>query len=319
MSGSTAAQRAIEISVVVPVYGCESCLDTLHARLKNVLDTIGGGYELVFVDDCSPDGAWARLQDLAQTDPRVRAFRLSRNFGQHAAITAGLAQCRGSWAVVMDCDLQDPPEEIPLLLAQARGGFDVVFARRKQKKHSLSRRIAARMFFSLVNAFNHTRLEGEFGTFSLISRRVIDAVLTLGDRERHYLFMLHWLGFSTSAIEYEHGVRHSGKSAYSLRKLFRHALSGVLFQTTVLLRWIVYLGFLVSLAGVVLAVWFMFQYFAYNVPPGYTSLAVLILIIGGFIILSTGISGLYIGRVFEQVKQRPLYIIDRSIEIGVEQ
>jgi dolichol-phosphate mannosyltransferase len=308
-----------DVSVVVPVYGCAGCLEVLHARVHAAVTGCGASYEIVFVDDRSPDDAWTSLRSLCAQYPAVRAFRLSRNFGQHAAITAGLAQARGRWVVVMDCDLQDPPEEIPVLLHRAREGFDVVFARRKEKKHSLYRRLSARMYFALMNVFNRSRLVGEYGCFSLVSRRVVDAVLTLGDRERHYLLILHWLGFATSEIQYEHAHRHSGASSYTLRRLVQHALSGMLFQTTVLLRWIVYLGFSVSIAGALLAGWFVFQYFVHNVLPGYTSLAVLILVIGGFIIISTGITGLYIGRIFEQVKQRPLYVIDRTIEEGLEQ
>ena len=300
----------IELSVIVPVYGCRDCVDALCERLASVLPTCTSSYEIVLIDDCAPDDAWATLRALESRDPRVRPFRLSRNFGQHAAITAGLEQCRGRWAVVMDCDLQDPPEEIPRLLAAARGGFDIVLARRREKKHSVFRRVAARAFFRVVNFFNKTQMQGDYGSFSLLSRKVIDAYSTVRDRDRHYLFILNWLGFRSTDIEYEHGSRFSGRSSYSLRALLKHAFDGIFFQTTILLRWIVYLGFWISVAGAVLAAWFVYQYFAHDVYPGYTSLAVLILLIGGFIILSTGIAGLYVGKIFEQVKGRPLYVID---------
>jgi len=240
-------------------------------------------------------------------------MRLSRNFGQHAAITAGLAECRGTWAIVMDCDLQDPPEEIPRLYKTACAGFDIVFARRKQKKHSLYRRLAARAFFGVINFFNQTRIHGEHGSFSIISRQVVDAFLRLEDRDRHYLFILQWLGFNATDVEYEHADRHSGRSSYSMRALLKHAFDGIFFQTTSLLRWIVYLGFWVSLSGGLLTLYFVYQYFAHNIYPGWTSLTVLILLIGGFIISSTGITGLYIGKIFEQVKGRPLYVIDQAL------
>lgn len=307
-------KMGVELSVVVPVYGCRGCLEALHGRLTETLSGLVQRYEIVLVDDCSPDDAWATLTELARIDPAVRAFRLSRNFGQHAAITAGLEQCAGEWVVVMDCDLQDPPEEIPRLLETARTGFDIVFARRKRKKHSLLRRMAARAFFSAINIFNKTNLHGEYGSFSLISRKVVDAFGRIGDRERHYLFILHWLGFRSADIEYEHAERYGGESSYTLRSLIKHAFDGVFFQTTILLRWIVYLGFWVSMAGVVLAAYFVYQYFAHAVYPGWTSLAVLILLIGGFIIFSSGIAGLYVGKIFEQVKGRPLYVIDQVLE-----
>lgn len=308
-----------ELSVIVPVYGCRDCLGALHSRLSAVLAKAVRGYEIVFVDDRSPDDSWRLLEELARRDSNVRAIRLSRNFGQHAAITAGLDRCAGEWAVVMDCDLQDPPEEIPRLLDAARGGYDIVLARRRQKKHSLFRRLAARGFFRLINLFSGTRFHGEYGNFSLISRKVVDAFSQLRDRDRHYLLILHWLGFSRTEIEFVHAARFSGKSSYTLRSLLRHAFEGVFFQTTRLLRWIVYLGFWISASGVVLAAYFVYQYLAHAVYPGWTSLAVLILLIGGFIISSTGIAGLYVGKIFEQVKGRPLYVVDRTTGADVQQ
>lgn len=306
----------VELSVVVPVYGCRESLRALHERTSAALRAITSSYEIVLVDDCDREGSWEVVAQLAREDRAVKAFRLSRNFGQHAAITAGLAQCTGRWAVVMDCDLQDPPELIAELYREARSGKDIVLARRKRKRHSFFRRIAARIYFRLMNVLAKARFDGEFGSFSIISRKVVDALLRFQDQDRHYLFILGWLGFRTSAIEYEHAPRHSGASAYSLRALIRHALSGLFFQTTVLLRWIVYFGFWLSCAGFLLAAYYVYMYFAHSVYPGYTSIAVLILLIGGFIIMSTGVAGLYIGKVFDQVKARPLYVIDQSIVDG---
>lgn len=306
----------VELSVVVPVYGCRDCLRALHERTTAALRKITSSYEIVLVDDCDREGSWEVVAQLAREDRAVKAFRLSRNFGQHAAITAGLAQCTGRWAVVMDCDLQDPPELIGELYRAAAAGNDVVLARRKGKRQSLFRRTAARLYFRLLKVLARARLDGEFGSFSIISRKVVDALLGFRDQDRHYLFILNWLGFRTATIEYEHAARHSGTSAYGLRDLVRHALNGLFFQTTVLLRWIVYLGFWVSFAGFALAAYYVYMYFMYSVFPGFTSLAVLILIIGGFIIMSTGVAGLYIGKVFDQVKGRPLYVIDQSIVDG---
>jgi dolichol-phosphate mannosyltransferase len=296
---------------VVPVYGCRDCIRALHERLTAVLTRIAPSYEIVLVDDRSPDDAWPLLRQLADEDRRVTALRLSRNFGQHAAITAGLRQSCGELVVVMDCDLQDPPEEIPRLVEAARGGYDIVFARRMEKKHSLFRRLSARTFFWLINLFNRTSLDGAYGSFSIISRKVVEAFLRLNDRDRHYLLILNWLGFRTGEIEYLHADRGSGRSSYTFTALIKHAFDGIFFQTTVLLRWITYLGFFVSMAGVALTVFFVYLYFAHSVVPGWTSLVVLILLVGGFIITSTGITGLYIGKIFDQVRERPLYVIDQ--------
>jgi glycosyltransferase involved in cell wall biosynthesis len=303
----------IELSVVIPVYGCADCLEALYQRLTPVLQACTPSYEIILVDDRAPDGAWGVIRRLSEQDSRVRGLRLSRNFGQHAAITAGLAECAGERAVVMDCDLQDPPEAIPALYEQARAGRDIVLARRKRKKQSPFRQIAASLYFRALGAVSRHRFDGEYGAFSIISRPVIDAYLRFRDRDRHYLFILYWLGFDATAIDYEHAPRHSGKSSYSLRSLLSHALQGLVFQTTTLLRWIIYLGFLVSGAGAVLAGYLLYIYVARTPPPGWTSLAVLILVIGGFILISTGVTGLYIGKIFEQVKDRPLYVVDKRV------
>jgi glycosyltransferase involved in cell wall biosynthesis len=297
----------------VPVYGCRDSLPELHQRVTAALRGLAVPYEIVLVDDCDNRGSWEVMVELAQADAAIKAYRLSRNFGQHAAITAGLAQCTGRWAVVMDCDLQDPPEHIPELYRKALEGHDVVLARRKQKRHSLFRRAAAGLYFRLMNALSTARLDGEFGSFSIISRKVIDAFLSFEDEDRHYLFILNWLGFRTGTIEYDHAARHSGTSSYTLGHLVKHAIDGMFFQTTVLLRWIVYVGFWVSCAGFVLAAYYVYMYVVHAIYPGFTSLAVLILLIGGFIIMSTGVAGLYIGKVFDQVKGRPLYVIDKSV------
>jgi glycosyltransferase involved in cell wall biosynthesis len=303
-----------ELSVVVPVYRCEGCLRELHGRLTSAVGDVEGGVEFIFVEDRSDDSSWDVLRELGRGDSRVKAYRLSRNFGQHAAITAGLAQSSGRYVVVMDCDLQDPPEEIPRIYAKAREGYDIVFARRTRKHQSLPRRLLGRAYFRLLRAFTGSTLDGSYGSFSLISRKVVDAFLRLRDHDRHYLFILHWLGFDTASVDYVPAERFAGKSSYSTRALFAHALDGVFFQTTVLLRWIVYLGFALASAGAVAALYVFILRLTHNAFPGWASVVVLLLVIGGFIIMSTGVTGLYIGRVFDEVRARPLYVIDEAVE-----
>ena len=304
----------VTLSVVVPVYKCAECLQAFFERLTRVLAERAIDFELVFVDDRSPDDGWNRLRALAKKDDRVKAVRLSRNFGQHPAITAGLAESTGRWVVVMDCDLQDPPEEIPRLYAKAQEGYDIVFARRKRRRDSALRRASARLYFGLMNAFLGTSIDGEYGSFSILNRKVVDEFLRFRDRDRHYLLILYWLGFEHTAINVAHGPRHAGKSAYSLSSLLRHALDGVFFQTATLLRWIVVSGLLIACAGFASAVGLIVTYFAGADPPsGYTSLAVLILISTGFVLTSLGVTALYVGKVFEQTKERPLYVVDERI------
>ncbi len=299
-----------ELSVVVAVYGCSGALRPLHERLVASVSQVTSSFELIFVDDRSPDGSWAILTELAGADPRVRGFRLSRNFGQHAAITAGLAQSRGRWVVVMDCDLQEPPEAIPVLYAKAQEGYDLVHSRRARNHHSLARRIASRAYFRLRNVILGTATDTDHGTLSLLSRKVVDAFLSVRDRHREYLGLLEWLGFEHTTIEIEQSDRHEGQSSYTIGRLMRVAVDGLLFQTTVLLRWIVFLGFFVAFGGALLACYLLYFYFFDDPLPGYTSIAVLLLLIGGLIITMMGVMGLYIGKVFEQAKGRPLFIVD---------
>jgi len=310
--------RAPLVSVVVPVYGCRTCLTHLHERLTLSIGELVPAHEIILVDDRSEDGSWEEIERLVDLDESVRGVRLSRNFGQHAAITAGLSHARGDWVVVMDCDLQDPPELIPRLYRKALEGHDIVFGRRTHKPTNPVRRLLAKLYFRGLRAFTGTKIDGQYGTFSVISRRVVDAFLDLKDQDRHYLMILTWLGFDAAAVDYEPAARHSGRSSYSLPRLIEHALDGVFFQTTVLLRWIVYLGFFLASLGGALAAYLLVARIVGEAYPGWTSIVVLTLALCGFIIMSTGITGLYIGKVFEQARGRPIFVVDRIAERQVE-
>jgi dolichol-phosphate mannosyltransferase len=288
----------VELSIVVPVYGCADCLVHLHQRLKTVLETITPHYEIIFVDDRSLDGSWNVIAELASQDSKVKSYRLSRNFGQHLAITAGFAQSSGQWIITMDCDLQDPPEKIPHLYEIAvREGYDIVFTRRKPEKISSLRRLASWLNFKLVGIFFTKEQDS---SLTLLSRKVVDAYLQVQDQDRtHFHFILRWLGFNSAVVEYSRANRYSGLSSYNLRRLFKIAVNNLL-QTTVFLKWIVYLGLLVSSSGFFYAIYLVYQYFYRSIYPGWTSLSVLILVIGGFILTSIGVASLYIGKIFEQ-------------------
>jgi len=206
------AGHEVDLSVVVPVYGCAGALGTLVDRIAESVAPITSSYEIVLVDDASPDHAWEKIVGLAAANSHVRGLKLSRNFGQHAALTAALAESRGRWTIAMDCDLQDPPEEIPRLYAKALEGYDVVLARRVRRGHSRSRRLAAAAYFALLRFFTKTDIRGEYGTFSIVSRPVVDAFLQIRDRGRHYLFALTWLGFHRGEIDIVQAERHDGAS-----------------------------------------------------------------------------------------------------------
>jgi dolichol-phosphate mannosyltransferase len=210
----------------------------------------------------------------------------------------------------MDCDLQDPPEEIPKFFAKALEGYDIVLGRRAETRHHPGRRVASRVYFRAMRSFTGAPFDGSFGTFSIISRKVVDAFLEFRDQDRHYLFILHWLGFREVAVDYDHRERAVGKSSYSALRLLRHAVDGVFFQTTVALRLIVALGFVMAGIGGGFAVYLIVARAVGSAAPGWTSLAVFTLTIGGFIIISTGTTGIYVGKVFDQVKGRPLFVVD---------
>lgn len=303
------------ISVVVPVYGCAGCLEQLCSRLKASLESITNRYEIILVDDRSPDNAWPSILRVQQHYPQVKGIRLSRNFGQQIAISAGLAEAQGDYAVVMDCDLQDPPEKIPDMFAKLNEGYDLVMARRAERSHSWFRLMAAKVYFYILSRLQEEKIDGSYGSFSMLSRKVIDAFLKFSERERHYLFILRWLGFNVGTVEYEHEERSIGQSSYTIKRLLKHAIDGIFFQATVLLRWIVGVGLLFALFGVTLAGYFVYQHFIHgSVVAGWTSMVVLLLVCTGVILVSLGVIGLYVGKIFDQAKGRPLYLIDTVSE-----
>jgi glycosyltransferase involved in cell wall biosynthesis len=307
------ALGSVLLSVVVPVYRGEECLLELHRRLTSSVSLITDDYELVFIDDRSPDGAWPLLRALAREDSHVRAFRLSRNFGQHAAITAGLSLAHGDWAVVMDCDLQEAPEDIPRLWAAAGDHFDIVRAIRRVATVSPVKRFSSHLYRALTTERGEL---ADFSTLSLISRQVIDAFVRLRDQDREYMGVLGWLGFDSTTIEIQHHERYAGRSAYGLRALVTVALDGMFFRSAFLLRLVMLVGFLVALVGAGLAAYEVVDYLGdpARAVPGYASIVVLLLVLSGVIIISVGVVGLYVARIFEQVKDRPLYLIDAGTD-----
>ncbi len=299
----------IDLSVVVPVYGCVMSLIALHHRLTASLSLLNIEYEIVFIDDRAEDGAWDIMCQFAQTDRHFVACRMSRNVGQQLAITAGLEQCRGAYAIVMDCDLQDPPEIIGTLLEKARAGADIVYARRKTDYQAPTRMIFNRVYFRLLGLISGQQTDGDLGSFSCISRRVIDAFLKFRERDRHYLMILRQLGYNTASIDYARAERELSQSSYTLGKLIAHAMSGLFFTTTRLLHWVIYMGFSIAALGIFTALVVTLRWFIAGAAPGWTSLIVLQLILGGVITLSVGITGLYVGKIFEASQNRPLFFI----------
>jgi len=299
----------IVVSVVVPVYRCGEFLEELVSRAISTIEALGHSAELVLVDDRSPDNAWETIQMLARREPSVRGVRLSRNFGQHAAITAGLSACTGSKAVVMDGDLQDPPELIRELLT-ASTHHPVVLTRRTGNYDAPARRLASHLYFRCVALLGGAQVDSKVGGYALLDRRVIDAFLEFGEQDRHLMFIVDWLGFSRTTVEYHREARPSGRSSYDLRRRIRHGMRGLLFQNTRFLGAVVLLGFVASGLGGAIGLWAVLRQLAGSALPGWTSLVALILTTFGIIVAIQGVIGLYVGRVFEESKRRPVYVID---------
>jgi glycosyltransferase involved in cell wall biosynthesis len=302
------------ISIVVPVYKGEECLDELYRRLAAALGTFTQEFELILVEDCGGDGSWEKIKALAKQDPRVRGFRFSRNFGQHYGITAGLDQARGDWVVVMDCDLQDQPEDIPKLYRKAQEGYDVVLALRTDRKDSLFKRLSSYLFFKLFRYLSGLDYDADAGNFRIISRKVADSYRQMRENLRLFGGLVTWMGFPTASIEADHAERVAGKSSYTFGKLLQLAFETIIAYSDKPLRITVKLGLFISVTAFGFGIYFIVENVMDGQPvAGWSSLIVSLYFLGGVIISTLGIIGVYLGKVFDEVKRRPLYIIaDRT-------
>lgn len=303
------------ISIVSPVYGCGSCIEALCARINKSVTLITTDYEIILICDASPDNSWELISALAKNDARIRGYLLSRNFGQHYAITAGLDQARGTWTIVMDCDLQDRPEEIPALYRKATEGFDVVFGQRSNRQDSLLKRLSSRLFYSVLNYLSDASHDAQTANFGIYHHRVVEVIRTIPEQNRCFPLQVKWAGFRRTSIEVKHDPRAEGQSSYSLRRLIRLAVDITLSYSDKPLRLSAYLGFMFSFAAVAYALVILVRYaFGQVQVLGYTSIIISIWLIGGLILFCLGVAGLYIGRIYESAKGRPVYIISASTE-----
>ncbi len=303
-----------EISIVSPVFKAAEIVDELVRQLSGAVSTITDDFEIILVEDGSPDASWEKIHKNCSEDPKVKGIKLSRNFGQHYALSAGLQEARGKFVVVIDCDLQDDPAFIPELYRKAQEGFDVVFTSKKQRSHSFLKNITAGLFFKVFNFLSDTQTASiDVGSYSMLSRKVVDQYNRLGDAHRHYLMLLRFLGFRSVTIPVTHRQRYSGKSSYNLSRLIRHAINGITSESDKLLRLSIYFGFLLAFFAMLAAAYIIVMYFIQGFYPGWPSIFVAILFSTGMLLISIGITGIYIGKTFEQVKGRPPYIIDQKL------
>jgi polyisoprenyl-phosphate glycosyltransferase len=303
------------LSVVAPVYNEREVVGEFYRRLTDVLTPLGE-YEIVFVDDGSTDGTWDILRALATTDPRLRLFRLSRNFGHQAALSAGLDAARGEAIVTIDADLQDPPELIPQLVERWRDGYDVVFAVRTTRAGEARLRLAAiSLFYRLIGSITATDVPRDVGDYRLLSRRAADALRSMPERARFLRGMAGWIGFKQTGVEYARDPRYAGTSKYPFGSLLRLALDGIASFSTAPIRLVTALGFALVVFCIGVFAWVLYVQFAESRhPAGWTSVIGVVLLLGGVQLLSLGVIGQYVGRIFEESKRRPLYLLEEVVD-----
>jgi glycosyltransferase involved in cell wall biosynthesis len=307
-------EAAPVISVISPVYGCRSCLEELVDRVAINLNPLGETFEIILVDDASPDGAWLRIIELASTRPWLRGFRLSRNFGQHHAIAAGLKQARGSKVVVMDCDLQDVPEELPKLLTQLREGVEVVLAQRVQRQDRFLKRISSRLFYRFLSWLTDTPYDHTVANFGAYSRKVVDTINSMPEADRFFPLLVRWTGYRTAHVPVHHGQRSEGRSGYTMTQLVRLAINVAISFSDKPLRLVVKLGLIFAMLAMCVVIYSIYRYLIGDIRvAGFTSLLASIWLVGSLVLCSTGVVGLYVGRLFNNAKKRPHYIISECI------
>ena len=306
------------LSTVVPIFNEEDGIAELHRRLKAALESTRMPYEIVLVNDGSRDRSDALLDEVAASDPTVVVVHLSRNFGHQAAVAAGLAQARGQAVVVIDADLQDPPELIPALLEQWRGGFQIVYGQRiKRHGDPLTKRALAWMYYRVVRDLSSVNLPTDAGDFCLMDRSVVDVLNSMPERNRYIRGLRAWVGFRQTAVPFERAERFAGERKYTFRQSLGLALNGIFSFSRAPLQLATWFGLVVSGVSFVLGVWYIIRKITVGFPvQGWASLAVIVLFLGGVQLITIGVLGEYLGRIYDEVKQRPLYVIGRVVASG---
>ena len=311
----TSGESVPELSIVIPLYNEYEVIEMMHARLRSVLLDTGMSYELVLVDDGSRDGTPYMMRHLAETDPAVTAVFLSRNFGKEAALTAGIEHARGEALIIMDADLQDPPELIPQMIEAWQGGADVVTMRRRSRAgESWLKRSSAYLFYRVLNAVSDVEIPTDTGDFRLLSRKAVEALKTLKERNRYMKGLFAWIGMPTVVIEYDRMPRAAGATKWDYLGLLNLAFQGITSFSTVPLRMAMGCGLLTAFFGVIFTLWVVVKTLVLGEPvQGYPSLVSIISILGGAQLLSIGLLGEYMGKTYYETKQRPVYLVHEVV------
>ncbi|WP_323756883.1 glycosyltransferase family 2 protein [Roseivirga sp.] len=301
------------ISVISPVYNAEKILPELIKRVELSLSSITNNFELILVEDCGTDDSWAVIEQYSKEKKWIRGIKLSRNFGQHYAISAGLDLAIGEWVVVMDCDLQDQPEEISKLYHKALTGYDIVLAQRTVRKDSYFKRLSSKLFYRTLGYLTGSKQDETVGNFGIYNKKVVAAIRSLKESIRFFPSMVSWVGFSKTSIEVKHEGRHTGSSNYTFSKLLRLSLDIILAYSDKPIRLVMKVGAIIAFVSFFFAVFIFSQWFFGDIEvPGYTSLIISLWLIFGTLLLTLGVIGLYIGKSFEEGKRRPIYIVEKS-------
>lgn len=302
------------ISFVSPVYRAEKILDKLVEEINKVMLKLEVSYEIILVDDRSPDNSWKVIQEIAKNQNHVKGYRLSKNFGQHPTIMAGLSQAKGEWIVVMDCDLQDQPKEVEKLYKKALEGYDVVFAKRTIRKDGFLKKLSSKMFSLVYGYLTDTNFDNSIANFGVYNKKVVKSVLDMQDYIKSFPLFVKWVGYNSCAIEVTHFEREEGKSTYTIKKLLKLAFDTIISFSNKPLKLFVKFGVLISLIAFILGVYTIYRYLNGEIEVlGYSSLILSIWFLSGVLITITGIVGIYVGKIFDQAKNRPSFIIDKEI------
>lgn len=312
--------KTLMLSIIVPVLNEERNIRALYSRVSDVFKSLGQEFELLFVDDGSQDRTYQEISALHQRDVRVKAVSFSRNFGHQAAISAGLDLCEGDAAIVMDGDLQHPPELIGQMIDAWKNGYEIVYTVRSSTADAGAlKTLTSTAFYRLFNRLSQLDLPQGAADFRLLDRKVVLAFRQIRERNRFMRGLTSWVGYRSLGIPYKAAERNEGRSKYTFGKMLRFALEGITSFSTFPLRMAIYLGFVLSAAGLCYAAYVLYiKLFAGHAVPGWASIAVLVAIIGGIQLVVSGIIGLYIGKIYQEVKQRPLYLIRDSLGLKHE-
>jgi len=301
-------------SIVSPVYRAELLVDLLVETIIREVSLITSDFEIILVDDGSPDKSWEKMEQIAFADKRVKALRLSRNFGQHYAITAGLDAAKGEWVIVMDCDLQDKPSEIKKLFEKTKEGYDIVLAKRIQRQDKFLKRFFSKSFYYILSYLTGVKQDASIANFGIYHNKAVDAMKLLREPIRYFPSMVNWVGFKKTTVPIDHGAREVGSSNYNFKRLVKLAMDIMLASSDKPLKITVKLGFYISALSFIYAVYTVIRALKGEIEVlGYASLIVSVWLLSGIIIMLLGVVGLYVGKSFEGIKNRPIYVISEKI------